>query len=66
MNIREKIYSGIFVLAVVGATVLLNSPTVRNGESVNQIVEQQDLKKYNAVEIDTEDVQLAIEELEEE
>jgi len=65
MNIREKIYSGIFVLAVVGATVLLNSPSVRNGSTTNQIVEQ-DLKKYNEVEIDAKDVQLAIEELEEE
>jgi len=65
MNIREKIYSGIFVLAVVGATVLLNSPSVRNGSTANQIVEQ-DSKKYNAVEINTKDVQLAIEELEEE
>lgn len=61
MNLREKIYSGIFVLAVAGATVLLNSPTVRNGNNSNQIVEQQDLK-YKAIEIEDADVQLAIEE----
>ena len=59
MNLREKIYSGIFVLAVAGATVLLNSPSVRNEINSNQIVEQQDLK-YNTIEV--EDAQLAIEE----
>ena len=30
MNIREKIYSGVFVLVVVGATIFLNAPQTEN------------------------------------
>lgn len=50
-----------FVLAVVGASILLNSPTVRSGDTMSQIVEQQQKEKFNTIKFEKDDSQLAIE-----
>lgn len=63
MKVIEKIYAGIFVLAIVGVTVLLNSPIVRSGNTLGEITQQE----YNDVKFDESNFDLAIEdELEDE
>jgi len=56
MNTREKIFSGLFVAVVVGATILLNSKVIRNSDVRTQIVEQQNST------IVSDKVQLAVDE----
>ena len=58
MKTKEKIYSGIFVVAIIGSTVLLNSPSIRNRNNSNQLVVQQEAE-YNSIEI-KEEVKLVV------
>ncbi len=67
MKAIEKIYAGIFVLAIVGVTVLLNSPTVRNGDTLGKVAQQELNENYNAIKLEETNTNLAVEdELEEE
>lgn len=67
MKATEKIYAGIFVLAILGVTILLNSPTVRNGNTLGEVVNQKYNEKYDGIKFEDVNTNLAIEdELEEE
>jgi len=67
MKALEKIYAGIFVLAILGVTILLNSPTVRNGDTLGKVVNQEYNEKYDGIKFEDVNTNLAIEdELEEE